>query len=286
MKAGGEFSSSPLAPSLVTATAELEVEVLGLVNQAGADLGDQVSVRRTPEGQLLVEGIVETDRRKDEVLRALAPVANSPAVKLKVETVAEALRAQAKSRPTSSNPISVERLESANSKIPADADLRRYFAAKGLSGAQLDQSVNQFAARMLDRSFQALRHAGALERLAQRFSLEQLRTLDPEARNKWLGLLRAHAQAVERELGNLRRDLGPFTSSGSPGSEESVRIDNDQDFQEAVHRLFELCSASDQAVRSAFTISESSSNASAIKSTQFFRSLSEAEALAGRISGQ
>jgi hypothetical protein len=274
--------SLPISASPVVASAELEVEVLSLVNQSGGDLGDQVSVRRTPEGRLLVQGIVETDRRKEEVLRALAPVAGNPAVKLKVETVAEALRAQARSRNSASNPTSVELLESGNSKIPADAELRRYFAAKGMSGAQLDQSVNQFAARMVDRSLQALRHAGALNRLAQRFSIEQLRTLDPEARDKWLGLLRGHAQALERELSSLRRDLGPFMASGS-GPAEGFSIDTDADLQQGIHRLFTLCSATDQSVRSAFTISDSSSGTSAIKSPQFFRSLTGAEALAKSI---
>jgi hypothetical protein len=271
--------SLPISASPVAASAELEVEVLRLINQSGADLGDQVNVRRTPEGQLLVQGIVETDQRKNEVLRGLAPVASNPAVKLRVETVAEALRRQKSDRQgRGSDSVTVERLESGGSKIPADAELRRYFAARGLSGAQLDQAVNQYASRMVERSLQALRHAGAMDRLAQRFSLEQLRTLDPEARSKWLGLLRSHAQALERELSGLHRDLGPFVSSGSPsGAEES--INSDQDLQQAIHRLFELCSATDQAVRSSFTISASGSSAVAVKSPQFFRSLTGAEAL-------
>ncbi len=137
---------------------------------------------------------------------------------------------------------------------------------------------------MVDRSLVALRHAGALERLAQRFSLEQLRTLDPEARNKWLGLLRAHSQALERELTGLRRDLGPLISSSAVGdSPAGLKIESDQDLQQAIHRLFELCSANDQVIRSAFTVSENGANASAIKSPSFSRSLSAAETLANSI---
>ena len=274
----GEAVPPAVAPLPVTASAELEVEVLSLINQSGADLGDQVNVRRTPEGQLLVQGVVETDKRKDEVLRALAPVANNPAVKLRVETEAEALKNQVANR--QNGPTSVERLESTGNKIPADAELRRYLAAKGLTGAQLDQGINQFAGRMVDRSLAALRHAGALERLAQRFSLEQLRTLDPEARNKWLALLRSHAQALERDLNGLHRDLGPFINESPPGAQ--IKIESDADLQQTIHRLFELCTSSDQAVRAAFTISEGASG-SAIKSSQFSRTLSGAEALANSI---
>ena len=276
----------PIAASPATiATAELEVEVLRLINRAGADLGDQVTVRRTPEGQLLVQGMVETIRRKEEILRALDSVTDNPAVKLKIQTIAEALKEQAKQRDSSANPTTVEHLESGASKVAVDAELRRYFTTKGLSGAQLDQSVNQFAARMVEWSLQAMRHASALDRLAQRFSSEQLRTLDPEARKKWLGLLRGHAQAIARDVEGLRGELAPFISSGSGSeSQPAFDINSDQDLQQAIHRLFQLCSANDQLIRSAFTISESGSKGSAINSPQFFRSLRECESLASRIS--
>ncbi len=274
----GAPSTPAVAPLPPTASAELEVEVLSLINQSGADLGDQVNVRRTPEGQLLVRGIVETDKRKDEILRALAPVANNPAVRLKIETEAEALRSQRGG--DQKGRITIERLESSSDKIPADAELRRYFTARGFTGAQLDQAVNQFAGRMVDRSLAALRHAGALERLAQRFSLEQLRTLNPEAKSKWLSLLRSHAQALERDLNSLHRELGPFINEAGPGAQ--IRIESDADLQQTIHRLFELCTTSDQAVRAALTISEGG-NSSAIKSSQFSRSLSGAEALANGI---
>ena len=282
--------ASPRAPDTAAvapiATAELEVEVLGLINRAGADLGDQVTVRRTPEGQLLVQGMVETIRRKEEILHALDSVADNAAVKLKIQTFAEALKEQAKQRNSSAGPTTVEHLETGASKIAVDAELRRYFTTKGLSGSQLDQNVNQFAARMVDRSLQAMRHSSALDRLAQRFSSEQLRTLDPEARNKWLGLLRIHAQAIARDVEALRGDLGPFISSGPSSSEsqQALDVNSDQDLQQAIHRLFQLCSANDQLVRSAFTISESGSKGSAIGSPQFFRSLRECESLASRIS--
>src|SRR3712207_2168805 len=50
----------------VTATSELEVEVLRLLNQVGADLGEQINVTRTPGGRLRVHGVVETQERRGE----------------------------------------------------------------------------------------------------------------------------------------------------------------------------------------------------------------------------
>jgi len=68
----------PLNP--VTATADLEVEVLRLLHDAHADLGEQLSATRGADGLLHIAGIVDTAERKAEIIRALQPVKNHPAV--------------------------------------------------------------------------------------------------------------------------------------------------------------------------------------------------------------
>ena len=181
-------------------------------------------------------------------------------------------------------PTTVERRESADSKIPVDAELRRYFSEKGLAGPELDQRVNEFAAQIGNRSLQVLRQAGALQRLAHRFSPEQLRVLDPEARTKWTSMLRDHAQALQRQLSGLRQELRPFFDSSSAISPQDIpAINTDKDLQEAANRLFELCSANDQSLRSAFTASPNSSSAAGIKSARFWSSLRSAEVIANKI---
>src|SRR5262249_27920698 len=62
-EASSPVSSAPTYPSAVAASTELEVEVLRLVHQTGADLGDQVTVRRSSDGRLEVQGMVETETR-------------------------------------------------------------------------------------------------------------------------------------------------------------------------------------------------------------------------------
>jgi hypothetical protein len=74
----------PLSP----ATAELEVEVIRLLNQVDALSGEQLDVTRTAEGLLLIEGIIDTSERKQEIVRALDPVSNHPSVKIRIETPA------------------------------------------------------------------------------------------------------------------------------------------------------------------------------------------------------
>ncbi len=79
---GGRLTPSPTASPAVhaMATAELEIELLRLLQQAKADLHEQIEVKRTPQNKLRVEGIIETDARKAELLFALAAVRGHPAV--------------------------------------------------------------------------------------------------------------------------------------------------------------------------------------------------------------
>ena len=102
-----DLTSSRVPPSPSTsappaASAELEVDVAYLLNRAKADRNEQVTLTRSAGGSLRVEGIVDTEERKQEFLRALAPVSNNPAVKIEIRTVAEAMK-----RPIASEPVIV-----------------------------------------------------------------------------------------------------------------------------------------------------------------------------------
>jgi hypothetical protein len=281
-----EISPSPIlpvTPSPVVATPELEVEVLRLLNQIGADMGEQVSVARTSDNHLRIEGIVESDQRKAEILRALGPVAKHPAVVLAVNTVEEAVK-RTPQNAGSSSAVIVERSMTTQTSIPADADLRRYFSSQGHSGAQLDEDVRAFTRRILGRSDQILKHSAALKRLAQQFSQNDLQAMDGEARTKFLGLLHGHAQALEQQLSSLQRELalifsGPSALEAAP----SGAINDDRRLVQAAEQLFEMCAASDRAIRSAFTISPGASDVSKIKSVQFFRAVASARNRAAQL---
>src|SRR6185369_9704594 len=83
---------SPSASAPPSASAELEVDVAYLLNRAKADRNEQVTLTRSVGGSLRVEGIVESTERKQDFLKALAPVSNNPAVKIEIRTVAEAVQ--------------------------------------------------------------------------------------------------------------------------------------------------------------------------------------------------
>ncbi len=156
-------------PTPVLATADLEIEVMRLLSDAKADLGEQISATRSPEGILKVQGIVDTDKRKREILTALSPVTGNPAVKITIQTVAEAVAEQKQTRSSSSAAsTTMERVEAGSDQFPAYTQLRRRFS---------EEESRRFADRMVELTRQAMSHAGAMKRLTSKFSSEDLRTM-------------------------------------------------------------------------------------------------------------
>ena len=207
-------------------------------------------------------------------------------MRIEVKTVAEALKRQSatKSAPES---VIVDRGESARS-ITEDSELRRYFSTRGVPADQIDQEVTRFANHIVNRSLQVMVHAWAIKRLSARFSAEQLSALAPEARAKWLAIVRAHAQSVRQDTAGLRQELQPVfpAAASTQGGEEQMEISKDADLLRAIERLFEICAANDRMISSAFTIKSQTASAADLQGPQFWRSLRRAEQLAANISKQ
>ena len=266
-------------PKEQVASPELEIEVTYLLNQIKANLGEQVGLTRTTGGTLRVEALVETERRKEEILRALGPVIGNPAVKVEVSTVAEAVKRQQREQSKPPDATTMREVEVANNRIPADPELRAYFSAR-LVGEAIDQEINRYASRVMNRSRQALLRASALKRLVGRFSPAEIGGLAKEAQGKWLNMIREHALAYKREVATLKQELRAVFGGSGEGASEAV---SEANVAEAAERLLQLSYANDETLRSAFTISADSQTAAAIKSGQFWRSLAETEKLAEAI---
>ena len=277
--AQGSVHNGTTQGATTAATAALEVEVLGLLNLAGADMGEQVSVSRTPQGSLHVRAIVETEARKAELLRALAPVASNPAVRVEVVTASEAAK---QSRQAQAAPEVVQEVEPSGNRVAADPELRRHFSGRS-GGEQLESEIIRFAVRESARSRRALQHAWALKRLAARFDARELDALDEGARLKLLSMIREHAEAVRREASSLEAELRPvFSPPAAAGGMGGAPVE-EAGLAEAAEQLLSLCTEVDPAVRSAFAVSNGGPAPSALKSPRFWRALRDAESLAGRI---
>jgi RNA polymerase sigma factor (sigma-70 family) len=276
----------PISPSPITASPELEVEVLTLLRQAGADLGEQINVTRTADGALYIKGLVDTDQRKMDILRALESVRSNPAVKIDLSTAAEALARHKRQSTSTSSSSTVEQVESADSRIPVYGDLHRYLSARGVPEGDIDAESSRVAIRVSAYARQALQHAWALKRLAERFSLEDLRSLDPQAKQRWLALVREHANAIKRDDSQLRLELQAIFQAAGVARTGEADLSSDAALLQSIQRLFDLCVVNDRVIRVAFTVSADPTKGAAVRSLEFWNSLVEAENLAGRISKQ
>ncbi len=266
------IDSLPTNPSTSSiATADLEIEVLRLLSSAGADLGDEVSVKRE-NGLVRVRGLVETPSRRDEILSALRSVRQNPAVRIDLETVAEAV---ARRKQPSGTTTSVENLETESLETAAANELTQRFGSEA--------EARRFSSRVVSRSGQAMSRVYALRKLSKQFSPAELRALSPEARSKWLALVRSHANAFSSDCDALSSEIGNAFGSSSASGSAGISVDSIDDIGRAVESLLQLASANDRTIRSALTISAGGSKFSALRSDQFWRSLRSADALATRI---
>ena len=273
----GRVPPSPSTSAPPPASAELEVDVAYLLNRAKADRNEQVTLTRSAGGSLRVEGIVNTRERKQEFLRTLAPVSNNPSVKIAIRKVADATK-----RPASLGPVAVQQTEDTANAIAADKELRAYFEKSDPSGPT-DEAIRKYSSRVIKHAYDAMFHAIELKRLVSRFANVDMQSVAPDARAKWLGMLREHAGALARETAALRLEIQPvFFPGASAPLVESGLTSSDADLARAVERLHNLVLANNNAVRSAFTTS-SQSSAVAVKSTAFWQALFKAEELAQKI---
>jgi hypothetical protein len=257
------------------ASVELEIEVTYLLNRIKANLGEQISVSRTPGGALRVEAVTETQSRKAEILQALEPVRNNPAVRIDVSTVAEAAR-RVDTTSHTKDPIDRE-VEVADSRGPSDSELRAYFMSRVPPDA-VDSEIRTFTQAVMNNSRQAVLRASALQKLVQRFAASDVQSLSPDAREKLSTMIREQIIGYQRSVAAVRNDVrriypaaGSARAIVSPGS-----------VQEASAQLLRISFRNDEVIRRAFTVAEGNSGSAAF-SAEFWQSLAEAEQLAREI---
>jgi DNA-directed RNA polymerase specialized sigma24 family protein len=268
--------SIPFTPS--PNLAALEVEALSLLAQGGDHVGEQVSVTRATDGRLSIEGLVEADARKAEILRLLAQLKQNPAVRIEIKTMAEALR-ETKPRPPGA--VTVREYTATENEFLAAAELRLYFAGEG---GQAEERVRQYARHMAEHANQTMLHAAELRRLTKRFTVDELRALDTAGRARWLALIRERARSLAGQLDRLGDELRPIFFTSASGVETSQEVAGDEALLRASEQLYGQCATVDRYLRAAFTVPTGTAPENlTISSPQFWRALTSAEALAARI---
>ncbi len=245
-------NATTAAPPAAMATAALEVEVIEALNNAGAFTGEQIDVTRTGDGKINVTALVETATRKQVLMSALNNVRSNPAVRLSIETVAEAEARIRKQRTQSQPNLSLQQVEVSENSNPVYAELRRRFS---------DEEARRFADRVLSRSRSVRAAALAMRQLSGRFSAADLQPLTPAERGKWLALIRGHANMFIAEAEALRREVQPiFSESAAGGTGVVGSISSDAELQTRTLDLYEAAVTIDRGLGRSFAISAGSSD--------------------------
>jgi hypothetical protein len=256
----------------ISATTDLEVEVLQLLSNARADLGEEINVK-LENGILYIRGLVESNERRNEILNNLQSVKQNPAVRIELETISEAVAKQ--KNQSSKKPTTVDDLETKTLNSAAQNDLVDHFGNEA--------EAKRFASNTVSRSSQAMSHIYALRRLVKQFSAAELKNLSPEAKTKWLNLIASHARSFVSTSQGLSSDLGKVFNAPKVSGSANITVGSIEDLPRAIESLFAAASGNDRLIRSALTISASDSQFSALKAVQFWQSLKNAEAIASKI---
>ena len=260
------------------ASPELELEVAYLLDKAGATMGEQVSVTRSKDGRLLVAGVLDTAKRRTEIVNALRSVATNPAVRIDLVTAAEALKRQRQGEATSG-----QRYEfNEGGASGAQAMVEAYLKTRGVDASQLGIEGRRLSDRIVSRSRGSLQHAWALKRLVEQLSAADVAALSAESRGKRVEIIRKHAAAIARETDRLRVELQAIFGSSQSASDEP-RIASEGELMVAVRRLVDLASSSDSKVRAAFILSNGENGWGPGSGQELVHALNRVSRLAGRI---
>jgi DNA-directed RNA polymerase specialized sigma24 family protein len=214
----------PAAPKNIATDvqlAELHIAVLYQLNNLRADTSEPIEVEQTFDGHIRVWGTVADDDRKQEILSRLTLLNDHQLLDVRLISPQDAIRA-AKTQQAIAGAISTYDL--GETKAPADAVLRGYFQAQGLSGEPLDAAVQAFCREALGHAQRALQNASALSRLGSAFPATELTSISSSSQQQWSEMTAKHAAALEVEL----RDLHDQMARLSPSHQELPSV-NDLD---------------------------------------------------------
>jgi RNA polymerase sigma factor (sigma-70 family) len=285
---GGLPATAEATPISAAALIDLKVELLYALHNIGACMRDQVSMGEADNGGLLIQAVVETERRKQEVLKALDSVTQTHRVRIEVNTMAEAVKQQLRLQRV---PSVARRVEITKGDIQAYDELRRHFvdqishgAAVDQSGArdkEVDENVRRFANAMLMHSRQSLLQAWVLKHHTD--DLAGLITSQTQA--KWRAMIREHLAALERELRMLGIKLRPVFSRDIGSSEHNgdAEFHGASEMGRAIEQLFRLVLSLEESIRRAFAISSDRGEYQSIRTENFWKTLESAERLAKKI---
>ena len=265
----GTFTSVEVSPNLV-------IHALYLLSSVGADMNGETNVESTADGTLRITGTVATRDRRDEILRAVAPLRAQGGVVIRLLT-ADQFHTRAfggRSAPA------IEVIQPAESTIPLDRQVRQFLSDQGTSALDMEKAVANFSQQVLVNADEAQQHAWALDRVATRLTQTQLASLSPEARKEWVQMADLHGSALLRCVQTIRTELAHLGLPNQVADASVKPIADAEGFSHAADQMLILSRSCDHDLASAFTLSASPVGSEALNEQRFWRSLDMLQALA------
>ncbi len=248
----------PAEADLLPTEAELtaaEVEARYALHSVRACIGRPIAIR-VGVGQIEVEGVVDSDERKAEVLLAMRGI---PHVAAEVRSVAEAVE-NLGGRELISTPLNqLPGADTTKPRLPIEDLLQRYFSAGKCAGRPSDAQSACVQEEIAGLSREALAHSQGAE--AQAWALRRLVEWGPflkrdELRTATRRLLeimvREHIDALRNELEQSQAQLKPILSAllggDTSGMEKQLVPTADQQGDSLSGSLLRLCAAVEEAM--------------------------------------
>jgi anti-sigma factor RsiW len=213
-----------------------ELQVYSALHTAAADMGEQITVRRSGDGQIEVNGITENDARKQQVVSALNGI---PYATAKIETVAEATAHIGANIPHASHAT----LVTSNPPL-LEAQLKRGFPDAG--------QRTEFVTASLSFCQDASAHAWALNRLADRYMPQDVELLSPDDRSRLQAMLTDHIAAIREDMSHLQGHLSKVldAEADAASTAELAAAPPPEDWRINAHRAHESVEVANDAVSS------------------------------------
>jgi RNA polymerase sigma factor (sigma-70 family) len=245
--------------------------VIRALDRVQALLGEQIDIRRTPEGALRIEGFVADERRRQVILAALRPEADDPSVELALKTFGDAVGPSGLPRRVVQREFAVTERVTA-----ADVELERYFARQGVDSAALSQEIERFRVDLQNRSREGRQHARALQQIVKWLPENEL---SPRQTDRWKEMIRSHAAICRLSAAEIDRLAAPVF--GVTPAISQARTGGD--LESVVRGLAERAVEIDQSLLSALSLRADGRPNRTLRDPAFWRSLKELEDAAREI---
>ncbi|WP_047497020.1 RNA polymerase sigma factor [Terriglobus sp. TAA 43] len=238
-----------------TKLVQLQVETLYAMTKMQADIGEPLQILRTPDGRLLVSGVLSSESRRAEIVSRLKTLPEQQLLIVNLNTQGQ-YDANASSLPRSKAlPVSVYSVTGA--EPPADALIKRYFSTSGRSNDDQKMAASQFSRDVLENAQRALQHAYALDRLKTDFTMTELRLAGPIYQQQWAEMAATHAVELQDQLSALETQLATIAPYNK-GPEllidaGTAPIDNPMMFAHTVSQLLRKTQELNRTIGLAFT---------------------------------